>query len=218
MVRELTGTAAISQDWSTGSGGEHAEHNSAGAAIVDHSAHGGVTLDDVVLRANALKLAPPAMLTPPTEASNWWWAKSNAQNRPLREEVAFNPMTGDIADRSVFAEKHVVDQIISFGIAAHEGQLFAPLNQVLGVLTATGLVILCVSAFVMWRRRAPDGVLGAPPPIPDARVGLGLGIIIITAAVLLPVLGASLIVLAILERGVLARWPSARRWLGLQSK
>jgi hypothetical protein len=32
------------------------------------------------------------------------------------------------------------------------------------------------------------------------------------------VLGASLIVLAILERGVLARWPSARRWLGLQAR
>ena len=57
----------------------------------------------------------------------------------------------------------IIDQIVGVGIAAHEGQLFAPLNQVLGVLTALGLITLCVSAFVMWRRRAPEGVLGAPP-------------------------------------------------------
>ena len=82
-------------------------------------------------------------------------------------------------------------------------------------LTAAGLVTLCVSAFVMWRRRAPEGVLGAPPPIPDARVGIGLAAIILVAAILLPVLGASLIVLALVEHGVLSRWPSARRWLGI---
>jgi uncharacterized iron-regulated membrane protein len=44
---------------------------------------------------------------------------------------------------------------------------------------------------------------------------MGLAAIILVAAILLPVLGASLIVLALAERGVLARWPSARRWLGL---
>jgi uncharacterized iron-regulated membrane protein len=86
---------------------------------------------------------------------------------------------------------------------------------VLGVITAAGLVTLCVSAFVMWRRRAPEGVLGAPPPIPDARVGAGLAVLILVSAVLLPVLGASLLVLALVEWGLLARWPSARRWLGL---
>jgi uncharacterized iron-regulated membrane protein len=125
-------------------------------------------------------------------------------------------VTGEVADRNVFGEKHIIDQIVGVGIAAHEGQLFAPLNQALGVLTALGLVTLCVSAFVMWRRRAPEGMLGAPPPFPDARVGAGLAVIILVAAVLLPVLGASLIVLAVVERAVLSRWPSARRWLGLK--
>jgi uncharacterized iron-regulated membrane protein len=68
----------------------------------------------------------------------------------------------------------------------------------------------------MWRRRAPDGMLGAPPPIPDVRIGLGLAVIIVIAGVLLPVLGASLLVLGLLEYGLLRRWPAARRWLGLQ--
>ncbi len=218
MVREATGTAAISQDWTIGPQNEHAGHDGGtDMAPVDHSAHGGATLDQVVTRASALNLAAPVILTPPTKSSPYWWTKSNAQNRPQREDVAFDAMTGEVAKRDTFGQKHIIDQVVAVAIAAHEGQLFAPLNQVLGVLTALGLITLCVSAFVMWRRRAPDGVLGAPPPIPDARIGVGLAVIIVVAALLLPVLGASLIVLALVERLLLRHWTPARRWLGLKT-
>ncbi len=216
MVREATGTAAITQDWTIGPVNEHAGHEGGGQdAPIDHSAHGGPTLDQVYAAARAQNLAAPVILTPPTKSSNYWWAKSNAPNRPQQQSVAFDPMTGAEVSREVFEKKHIIDQIVGIGIAAHEGQLFGPLNQAIGVLTAAGLVTLCISAFVMWRRRAPAGLLGAPPPIPDARLGWGLAAIIVIAGVLLPVLGASLIVIAILERGLLRHWPAARRWLGL---
>jgi uncharacterized iron-regulated membrane protein len=218
MVREATGTAAVTQDWKIGPVDEHAGHGGGAAGeMIDHSAHGGATLDQVFAAAQAQKLAPPVILTPPTTASNVWWAKSNAANRPLRQDVAFDPMTGGEVSREVFEKKHIIDQIVGFGIAAHEGQLFGPLNQAIGVLTALGLVTLCVSAFVMWRRRAPDGVLGAPPPIPHARVGWGLAILIVACGILLPVLGISLLVIGLIEWGVLKRLPTARRWLGLNA-
>ena len=218
MVRDWTGTAPISKDWFTSSADEHAEHmrQDAGAAASSEHMHHGASLDTIVANARALNLAPPVILTPPAKASPYWWAKSNAQNRPQRADVAFSAMTGEVARRDTFGGKHIIDQIVGYGIAAHEGQLFGPFNQILGVLTALGLVTLSVSAFIMWRRRAPEGMLGAPPPIPDARFGLGLAVIIVIAGVLLPVLGASLLVLGLLEYGLLRRWPAARRWLGLQ--
>lgn len=114
--------------------------------------------------------------------------------------MALSATAGDIVARIDFGGKHIIDQVIGVGLAAHEGQLFGPLNQALGVLTALGLITLCASAFVMWRRRSPAGVLGAPPPIPDARIGAGLAVMILVAAVLLPVLGASLVILAVIER------------------
>jgi uncharacterized iron-regulated membrane protein len=216
-VRDWTGTAPISQDWSTSSAGEHAEHMRQDAGVMDHAGHMGASLDTIVAQATALNLAPPVLLTPPAKSSPDWWARSNAQNRPRREDVALSAMTGEVIRRDTFGGKHVIDQIVAYGIAAHEGQLFAPLNQVLGVLTALGLVTPCVSAFIMWRRRAPDGSLGAPPQIPDPRVGFGLAGIIIVAAILLPVLGVSLLVLGLVEFVLLKRWPAARRWLGLQA-
>ncbi len=214
QVRAWTGTAAISQDWFTSSAGEHAEHMHHDTMTTAPTS-ADAPIDLIVARAEQLKLASPVMLTPPTKDAAVWWAKSNAQNRPHRQDVALDPTTGDVVGRNDFGEKHVIDQVIGFGLAAHEGQLFGPLNQALGVLTALGLVTLCVSAFVMWRRRSPEGVLGAPPPIPDAKVGYGLAILILVAAILLPVLGASLLLLALVERGVLMCWPAARRWLGL---
>ena len=39
----------------------------------------------------------------------------------------------------------------------------------------------------------------------------------VVAAILLPVLGASLLALGVFEFGLLRRWPAARRWLGLQA-
>lgn len=215
QVRAWTGTASIAQGWSTSTAQDHAEHVHADMSTMEPMAH-DLSIAEIVTRAEALKLAPPVMLTPPTKDAPYWWAKSNTQNRPQQVNVALSPMTGEVLTRDVFADKHIIDQIVGVGVAAHEGQLFGPLNQALGVLTASGLVILCVSAFVMWRRRAPDGALGAPPPIADARVGAGLGVMILIAAVLLPVLGASLIVVGVIERVFLSRWPTARKWLGLR--
>ncbi len=218
MGREVTGTSAVKQDWTIGPVDEHAGHGGGSSAdVVDHSAHGGATLDQIYATAMGEKLAAPVILTPPTKGSPYWRAKSNAQNRPQQQELVFDAMSGGLVSRDVFANKHIIDQIVGVGIAAHEGQLFGPLNQAIGVLTAAGLVVLCVSAFVMWRRRAPDGVLGAPPPIPHARIGWGLAILIAACGILLPVLGISLLVIGLIEWGVLKRLPRARRWLGLNA-
>ena len=115
-----------------------------------------------------------------------------------------------------FADKHVIDKVVGVGVAAHEGQLFGMWNQALGVLTAAGLVLLSVSGVVMWWRRRPEGRLGAPlPPLEAAQYGKGLVAIIVVMGVLLPVLGASLLLVGFIEWAVLRRVALLREWLGL---
>ena len=46
-------------------------------------------------------------------------------------------------------------------------------------------------------------------------VGWGLAALIVVCGLLLPVLGISLLLIGVVEWGVLRRWPSARRWLGM---
>lgn len=218
QVRAWTGTAPVSTDWFTSSVDEHAHHRAqdmANAAMAPTA----LSVDKIVRRASDLGLAPPVIVTPPKRDAAYWQVSSDVANRPQRDDVFLSSETGEIVARRDFKDKHVIDRIVGVGVAAHEGQLFGLANQMLGLLTAVGLVVLCVSAFVMWRQRAPGraraGVLGAPPPIPDAKIGAGLGVLILVAAVLLPVLGVCLVVIAAAEQLVLKRLPVARRWLGL---
>lgn len=214
QVRAWTGTAGVSQDWFASAADEHAHHRAQDMGVT-HAGHGDASIDAVITRATALSLAPPVLVTPPTASSPYWQVKSDTANRPQGADAWLDPVTAELAARRDFSERHIIDRIVAYGIAAHEGQLFGLANQILMLVTALGLVLLCVSAFVMWRRRAPAGVLGAPPPIPNSRIGWGLAIIIVVCGILFPVLGISLVIVALLERLVLARLPLTRRWLGL---
>ena len=139
-------------------------------------------------------------------------------NRPLGATLTFDRESGTQIGVQHFSDKHPIDQAVGIGLAIHEGQLFGIANQIVGLVTALGLTTLCVSAFVMWRRRAPTGVLGAPPSIPDQKLGLGLGVIILGFALFLPVLGLSLIIVAVIERFVIAKSKRLSVWLGLSDK
>src|SRR3546814_13430040 len=100
--------------------------------------------------------------------------------------------SSDLTSREDFAEGHVVDRIVGYGIAWHEGQLFGWVNQLIGVLTAIGLIVMAVSGFILWRRRKPDDALGAPPPARVPARMAGVVVILLMLAALLPLLTASL--------------------------
>ncbi len=223
-VRQLTGTAAQQQDWiivgrkntADSSMSEHAEHHQHNTenSTEQMPNQPQVSFNIIVANVQQLHFAYPVLVSPPSQRSPYWSAKSNAQNRPLRADAYFDAQTGTLTNQQTFAQRHVIDRVIGIGVAAHEGQLFGWFNQLLGLITAIGLLLMSVVGFMMWRKRAPEGVLGAPPAMPDAKIGVGFVVIILVAAILLPVLGASLIIIALLEQLVLLRWEHARTWLG----
>ncbi len=124
--------------------------------------------------------------------------------------------TGAIKDRTDFKDRHLIDRIVGTGIAAHEGQLFGWPNQLLGLFTAMGLILLCVSSVVMWWRRRERGSLGAPDPAASPRFSRGLVILVALFGTYLPLFGASLIAVLVLEWTLLRRIPRIRDWLGLE--
>jgi uncharacterized iron-regulated membrane protein len=225
-VRELTGTTASKQDWVI-AGHHHETANQPISSSINTSGAAKLPLEAIVKKAEQLQFVHPVLIRPPTgrsgpSAQPWikqsatnWSVSSSAQNRISNTDVELDPYTGALLSKSDFSQKHMIDRIVGVGIAAHEGQLFGWLNQLLGLLTAIGLVLISVTGFVMWRKRAPTDQLGAPPKIPDATLGFGFVIIIGIAALLLPMLGISLIALALFEFLVLSRFPMIKIWLGI---
>lgn len=231
-VRRLTGVAVAQQDWTTGSerpaammrgaggGGEHAGHGGGGSGRGRRGA-GAMPkdmtgFDRVAATVRPLELAAPVVIAPPSRAdSEEWTAKSMAANRPLRVNLVINGATGAIVSREDFRDRRLVDRVVGVGIAAHEGQLFGWPNQLLGLLTALGLVLLSVSGLIMWWRRREPGVLGAPRVACRPRVSWGLVALVLSFGVYLPLFGASLLLVLLVEKAVLARIPRVRQWLGL---
>lgn len=228
-VRTQMGWVEGAQDWTLG--GEapspvrdlHSGHDH--AAMMDGPAQPAPVfgLNDVVARADGEKLAFPVLVTPPGAPGRFgapgvdsWTVRSDAPNRPLQVTITYDADSGAETGRAAFADGHVVDRVIAYGIAWHEGQLFGRVNQLVGVLTAIGLVTMAVSGFVLWRRRKPEGMLGAPARLQvPARMGVVVMILTVLAA-LLPMLAASLIALVLFERLALPHLPRTSRWLGVQ--
>lgn len=173
--------------------------------------------DRVVSSVRPLGLEHPVVIAPPSRGSENWTAKSNTPNRPHRVNLVVSGTDGAIVGREDFKDRHIIDRIVGIGIAAHEGRLFGWPNQLLGLLTALGLVLLSVSGVIMWWRRRDAGTLGAPKILVDPRFSLGLLTLVVLFGVYLPLFAASLVGTLAVEWTVLRRVPRLRDWLGLST-
>lgn len=221
VARAELGLVQGAQDWKTGSHAQHAEHDHDAMMKMQAAGIPLVGLSDMVAKAKLENLTHPVFVKPPGAPERFgpptpmaWTIKSEAQNRPLNRSITFDVATGKEMSRTGFADKHVIDQAVNYGIAWHEGQLFGWVNQLVGVLTALGLITLVISGFMMWRRRKPVDALGAPiaPDVPQKI--RGVAVIMAVMAILLPLLAISLLVLWLFDRLLLPRLPAFALWLG----
>ncbi|HUO07199.1 MAG TPA: PepSY domain-containing protein [Phycisphaerae bacterium] len=222
-ARHLAGTTLVHQDWTNGSTqiagmsdddvSGHMEHGGSSSHAHHHAMKMNLDgLDQVVAAVAPRNLAPPVWIA--TTANGQWTAKSLSDDRPQRTDLVLNA-SGTILTQSDFRQRPLTDRLIGAGIAAHEGQLFGWPNQLLGLLTAIGLIMLSVSAVVLWWRRRDQGVLGAPTGSPSPKLALSFWVLLLLIAVYLPLFGISLILVLLVERWALRRIPFASQWLGL---
>jgi uncharacterized iron-regulated membrane protein len=221
--------------------GEHAmhmDHNPAammampegarpGMAMPDKMMHEGahgmspVALSEIAARARSEHLAFPVLITPPgapqrfgQKAAATWTVKSDAPNRPLRVTISYDAMTGAETSRETFADKHVIDRVVGYGVAWHEGALFGLANQLIGLATAAALITLALTGFVLWRRRKPGSRLGAPPA-PHAKLQRpAIKLVIALLMLTLPMFAISAAAIWLFDRVALTRLPRLAHWLG----
>jgi uncharacterized iron-regulated membrane protein len=216
-VRDELGWVKGAPDWRIGAKPIHAEHDHAAMVGMGSHAQSLDRLPAMVTVARAERLTSPALVKPPgnNAAPNEWLVKSEAQDRTLQRTIRFDPATGAEVGRSGFADKHVIDRVVNYGISWHEGALFGWVSQLIGVLTAAALIIMVVTSFLMWRRRRPAGLLGAPPIAIERAPLRGVAVIVLLLCALLPLMALSLGTVLLVEWAGLRRVPTTRRWLGL---
>lgn len=213
-AREETGLVKGPQNWKIGAAAHH--HGAVPAGMMGAAMASGLPLSVFVAKAEAEHMAFPVMVLPPHAAQPvggstgaGWTAKSEPQNRLLARQVTYDPATGIETSRSGWTDQHVIDRIVNTGVAWHEGQLFGWANQLIGLLTAIALLETSVVGVLMWLRRRPAGIVGAPAKV-DAPVPRGAIAAIVALGLLLPLFGISLMAMLLIDRLQLAIWRSQR--------
>lgn len=227
QVRYVTGTTEGRQDWSASSTADARERASADAGMrammSDHAEHRGMTmahmegqstaLDAVVRRAQGLGFAAPVEVSPPTAHGAPWQVRSQAANRPRRDsaEIAGD---GTLLGVQRFADRHWIDRAVGYGVAIHEGAWQGLANQLANLAVLLGLVTLSLSSAILWWRRRPLGMLGAPSSLAPLRHSWALVALVVALALLMPLFGVSLALAVVVEWGVKRLAPRFGSWMG----
>ena len=94
---------------------------------------------------------------------------------------------------------------LEWGINVHMGQEFGLANQLVMLAVCAAIVLMSVSAGVMWWKRRPRGSFGVPPAPSDRRVLRGVVGILAVGGVVFPLVGASLLVMLALDTALTRR-------------
>ena len=100
----------------------------------------------------------------------------------------------------------VAGRLTEWGVSLHTGRQFGWINQLVMLAGCLAIVLLAVSAAVMWWKRRPRGRLAAPPRRQGDRAAFGAIAVAVLLGLLYPLLGASMLVALLVDAVVPQRW------------
>ncbi|MBA2870022.1 putative iron-regulated membrane protein [Anoxybacillus calidus] len=104
-------------------------------------------------------------------------------------------------------------KMIEIGIALHEGRYFGLVNQMIGLITCLGLVMIAYSGVVMWWKRRPQRKLGTPPLPENKKTMRIVAAIMVVFGVMMPLVGLSLMIVFLVDWLIVKRIPKLQLWL-----
>ncbi|WP_137886988.1 PepSY domain-containing protein [Pseudomonas sp. 2FE] len=106
-----------------------------------------------------------------------------------------------------------VAKSVELGVVLHEGKFFGLANQLLMLAVCLLILLSSISGLVIWWLRRPQGSLGVPPlrhELPLWKTALA---IIVVLGLVFPLVGASLLLIAVLDWLLFSRLASSRELL-----
>ncbi|CAN7326775.1 PepSY domain-containing protein [Bosea sp. LjRoot9] len=159
-----------------------------------------IGLDDAIARFEALRLAPGYAVNLPSGPKGVYTGSVYPNDLSRQRVVHLDQYSGEPLIDMGYANYGPFGKALEWGINVHMGQEFGLANQLLMLAACVAIILLSVSAGVMWWKRRPTGRLGVPP-LP-ARSGTLYGVFAILAigGAIFPLVGASLIAMLLLDR------------------
>lgn len=187
------------QGWST----DHAKHMTGAAYSTQGAAANATPLTLTQMTALVEKipdLTRPYSLYFPVDAHGVYSVSSVQVSMPESTAyIHFDQYSGKIISQTRWKDFKPMAKAISIGVSLHEGKYFGLANQLVNLTVCLGLVGLIVAGLTLWWKRRPPGQLGAPKLQSKPSVGKGVIAIIMILGLLMPLMGASIILILVGE-------------------
>jgi uncharacterized iron-regulated membrane protein len=159
--------------------------------------HGGapIGLDEAVRILDGLDLAHGYAVNIPTTPDGVYTGSAYPDDLSRQRVIHLDQYSGKPLLDVSYRQYGPLGKWLEWGINVHMGQQFGLVNQLVLLAACIGIVLLAISAAVMWWKRRPAGSLGVPPMPSDKRVFRGLIAILVIGGLIFPLVGLSLLVM-----------------------
>lgn len=176
-------------------------------------------LDTAVAVGEREGLTHPMTVILPSEQTGVFSTIGYAFNEPTAERtVHVDRFGGTVVSQYGYDDYGTLAKAVTHGIALHEGRHFGTVNMVLTTLFCLAVIASCITGPLMWWHRRPKGgaSLGAPRGRMPVLATPALGVALLVLCVMLPVFGASVVVVLVAER-LLRRSDKARQFFAIST-
>ncbi|SDH51915.1 PepSY-associated TM helix domain-containing protein [Alteribacillus bidgolensis] len=130
-----------------------------------------------------------------------------------QQTLHIDQYNGEVLAKLGWKDYGIMGKIISLGISFHQGD-FGFINQLFNLLLVLALIVIPLSGLIMWKKRKPNGKLGAPALPENFKMLKGVALIILVLGIFFPLVGISLLFVWVLDYLVTKRIPMVKQWIG----
>ncbi|WP_285362882.1 PepSY domain-containing protein [Microbacterium sp. LMC-P-041] len=181
-----------------------------------------VSIDAAVSAAEAEGAPSPYYVIYPVDAagvfsvmSSQWYQQGNAAESDvtLEQTVHVDQYSGEAVAQYGYEDYSPLAQVVSNGIAIHEGRRYGPINTILTSLFCLAVIFMCISAPIMWwRRRGTASGIAAPRARLPLFGSISLLIGVVALGIFLPMFGLSVLVILAVDQLLIRRIPAWRKF------
>lgn len=164
------------------------------------------TLTQAVATFDKLGLSKGYAVDLPQDPSGVYTGSVYPDNVADERVIHLDQYSGDVLFDAGFADLGFAGKVFEWGISVHMGQEFGLITQLVMAGACIAIVLMSVSAIVMWWQRRPKGSLGAPRYPSDYRVARGAILILVLLGILFPLVGASILLALFIDFMVRRSW------------
>lgn len=118
--------------------------------------------------------------------------------------IYVDPGNGRVIGNIGWEDYSLIAKAVEWGVETHVGRQYGLVNQLANLIVCLALIGGVIAGIVLWWRRRPKGELAAPALHPSDRLPPTVIAMIAAMAILFPLVGASIVVLSILNRIIAA--------------